>query len=110
MSNQCGQRTNSMTKQEQQHNRSLGCLLVSAMRNAYMRWLMTQGVKGDSQIERTGWLIEHEALFSRRAPGNTCLSALRRKGGENNDSKGCGGIMRVAPCGILHAGDPGKAF
>lgn len=83
---------------------------VAVMRRAYMRWLMTQGVKGDEPVERTGWLIEQQALFSRRAPGNTCLSALRHAGGEENDSKGCGGIMRVAPCGIIHAGDPAMAF
>jgi ADP-ribosylglycohydrolase len=83
---------------------------INLIRHAYMRWLLTQGGKGDSPVERTGWLIEQDELFSRRAPGNTCLSALRRDGGEINDSKGCGGIMRVAPCGILHAGDPDKAF
>lgn len=83
---------------------------LAVMRNAYLRWLMTQGVKGDRQVDQTGWLIEQAALFNRRAPGNTCLSALRHEGGEVNDSKGCGGIMRVAPCGIIHAGDPDKAF
>lgn len=42
----------------------------------------------------------------RRAPGNTCLNAL--KGGRMgtvekpiNDSKGCGGVMRVAPAGLV---------
>lgn len=83
---------------------------LTTMRRAYMRWLLTQGVNGDAQIERTGWLIEQRELFSHRAPGNTCLSALRREGGEKNDSKGCGGIMRVAPCGIIHTGDPARAF
>lgn len=83
---------------------------TNLIRHAYMRWLMTQGSKGESPVERNGWLIEQDELFSRRAPGNTCLSALRRDGAERNDSKGCGGIMRVAPCGILHAGDPDKAF
>jgi ADP-ribosyl-[dinitrogen reductase] hydrolase len=83
---------------------------LAVMRNAYLRWLSTQDVKGDRQVDQTGWLIEKDALFNRRAPGNTCLSALRREGGEVNDSKGCGGIMRVAPCGIIHAGDPDKAF
>jgi ADP-ribosylglycohydrolase len=83
---------------------------VAAMRRAYMRWLLTQGVDGYAQVERTGWLIEQRELFSRRAPGNTCLSALQREGGEKNDSKGCGGIMRVAPCGIIHAGNPALAY
>ncbi len=44
-------------------------------------------------------------MFHRRAPGNTCLSALAQGGNgtlENplNHSKGCGGVMRVAPIGL----------
>lgn len=44
----------------------------------------------------------------RRAPGNTCLSSLEdgRPGSIDNpinDSKGCGGVMRIAPVGILDA-------
>jgi ADP-ribosylglycohydrolase len=38
------------------------------------------------------------------------LSALGRNGGELNDSKGCGGIMRVAPCGVLHVNQPSLVF
>lgn len=45
-------------------------------------------------------------LFARRAPGGTCLTALAQKQGGSiedpiNDSKGCGGIMRVAPIGLF---------
>lgn len=80
------------------------------MRGAYLRWLLTQGEHGDRKVQQTGWLIQQPELFSRRAPGNTCLSALRRIGGENNHSKGCGGIMRVAPCGIANAGSPETAY
>jgi ADP-ribosylglycohydrolase len=44
-------------------------------------------------------------LHHRRAPGNTCLSALREMTslGEpaRNDSKGCGGVMRMAPVGLF---------
>ena len=54
------------------------------------------------------WLVNLPELFSRRAPGNTCLSALAS--GENastrhpiNRSKGCGGVMRVAPIGLYFA-------
>lgn len=54
------------------------------------------------------WLVNLHEMFSRRAPGNTCLSAIARGGNgtiENpiNQSKGCGGIMRVAPIGIYFA-------
>lgn len=81
------------------------------LRNAYLRWFTTQtsGV-ADPQTDGDSWLLHQPALFSRRAPGNTCLSALGRIGGERNNSKGCGGIMRVAPCGILHLNQPLLAF
>ena len=83
----------------------------SLIRDAYIRWLLTQTSETLSgRGAANGWLLEQQALFARRAPGNTCLSALRRKGGERNNSKGCGGIMRVAPCGILHPDDPLAAF
>ena len=54
---------------------------------------------------RHSWLANIPALFSCRAPGRTCLSALSRMlpGTTKfpiNQSKGCGGIMRVAPIGL----------
>ena len=51
-------------------------------------------------------LTEIEELNQRRAPGNTCISALNAiSRGEKifNNSKGCGGVMRVAPIGIWGA-------
>ncbi|HYH47951.1 MAG TPA: ADP-ribosylglycohydrolase family protein [Acidimicrobiia bacterium] len=81
---------------------------------AYRRWLGTQqespagnGVEpGDG--EACPGLGAEPALRHRRGPGNTCLSAL--SGGEPgsvelpvNDSKGCGGVMRVAPVGLVAA-------
>jgi ADP-ribosyl-[dinitrogen reductase] hydrolase len=84
---------------------------MEIIRRAYLRWLSTQTsgtlVKPGST---NSWLLQQPALFARRAPGNTCLSALSRKGGERNNSKGCGGIMRVAPCGILYVHEPLQAF
>ncbi len=85
--------------------------------HAYIRWLRTQGERSRthfSQVEMDGWLIGVKGLHSRRAPGNTCLSALR---GEEmgamqrplNTSKGCGGVMRVAPVGLV-AEDEEQAF
>ena len=80
------------------------------IRAAYLRWLETQSMGASSSHDHASFLMQQKALFSRRAPGNTCLSALGRHGGERNNSKGCGGIMRVAPCGIIHAGQPAAAF
>ena len=81
--------------------------------HAYQRWLETQGHKSKvKDLGRDGWLWTHRELFSARAPGNTCLSALKTytavgdPGPAKNDSKGCGGIMRVAPVG-LYAGSQG---
>ena len=72
----------------------------------YQEWLRTQGGALPSQDEcHYSWLINVPALFARRAPGNTCLSALSAGGNGTiehpiNQSKGCGGIMRVAPAGL----------
>jgi ADP-ribosylglycohydrolase len=97
------------------HNRMISkgiCSVPDVVWWAYQRWLHTQGestTKGDYGLD--GWLIEVPDLHSRRAPGNTCLSALAggtpgRVGEPINDSKGCGGVMRVAPVGLLTPNDP----
>jgi ADP-ribosylglycohydrolase/protein-tyrosine phosphatase len=82
-----------------------GCHAPSVVHHSLMRWLLTQGETGTkSGIERVG-LVCDPRLHRRRAPGSTCLSALRisRHFGDmaRNDSKGCGTIMRVAPVGLL---------
>ncbi|MEP4558229.1 ADP-ribosylglycohydrolase family protein [Cobetia amphilecti] len=77
--------------------------------SAYERWLYTQGERSRKETEQewldSGWLIKQRELHSRRAPGMTCLSALKqmRAYGDRaqNDSKGCGGVMRVAPIGLF---------
>src|SRR5690554_4176315 len=74
--------------------------------NAYLRWLTTQGYScRATDTQTTGWLFRQQELHSQRAPGMTCLSALQDYSGEPgiapNDSKGCGGVMRVAPVGLF---------
>jgi ADP-ribosylglycohydrolase len=75
---------------------------------AYRRWLDTQGDAGPADVDKedAGGLVDEPLLRHRRAPGATCLSALR--GDEPgfvdvpvNNSKGCGGVMRVAPVGLV---------
>lgn len=87
--------------------------VMAVVHGAYLRWLLTQGEKPALQVRRDGWLIHERRLWARRAPGNTCLAALAatRDLGEPayNDSKGCGGVMRVAPSGLV-AHDPASAF
>lgn len=83
------------------------CHPPSVVGNAYQRWLLTQGEVADAQPD-DGWLVRNRVLHARRAPGVTCLSALRpgdRSMRADNDSKGCGGVMRVAPVGLI-AKDP----
>ena len=85
-----------------------------AVHRAYLRWLLTQGERptGVPVEPHAGGLLELRSLWSRRAPGNTCLDALRRSGSLGraavNNSKGCGGVMRVAPAGLvgMSFGDP----
>lgn len=75
---------------------------------AYQRWLHTQGVTHPLQAHcMDGWLVQQRELHSRRAPGHTCMSALQAMTASTtlarNDSKGCGGVMRVAPIGMIAA-------
>lgn len=81
----------------------------SALYHAYLRWLHTQGeVSRDPNFQSYlgGALLKNKELHHRRGPGSTCLSALiAGKMGTVvkpvNTSKGCGGVMRVAPVGLF---------
>ncbi len=87
--------------------------------NAYMDWYTTQDVlsidKRDKEEKSSSWLMEIPEMYVRRVPGNTCLSALRQLKhngaysfddiyNKRNDSKGNGGLMRVAPLALDHNG------
>ena len=80
------------------------CHLPSVVHDALLRWYRTQGGTPCKQTDETG-LIADPRLWAVRAPGNTCLSALgespRLGAPANNDSKGCGTIMRVAPVALM---------
>ena len=88
----------------------------SYVSRAYHDWLLTQDLtwhkakdyrqtlNGKSQ----SWLLDVPELYERRAPGITCLNALRNDTtgiddfvkSRKNNSKGCGGVMRVAPMAV----------
>lgn len=77
---------------------------------AYIDWYHTQTGKKELEPHPTGWhatwLRDLPELAHRRAPGTTCMSAckgLLHHQRIQNHSKGCGGIMRVAPMGLLNA-------
>lgn len=70
---------------------------------AYLDWFSTQS--GRASEKPISWLLGVEELYSNRAPGNTCLNALASGymgtlDDPINTSKGCGGIMRVAPIAL----------
>ena len=75
---------------------------------SYKDWYRTQTEAYPLNGYHFSWLDDIPEFFSRRAPGNTCMSVLAagKEGSvENpiNSSKGCGGVMRVVPIG-LHFG------
>ncbi|MER5391305.1 ADP-ribosylglycohydrolase family protein [Saccharopolyspora sp. NPDC002686] len=99
---------------------------VPEVQHAYQRWYHTQyqpwdqagGPYAQRLQQPDGWLITRQELFSTRAPGSTCMSALRKFAQTHqhatpqhtiNDSKGCGGVMRAAPVAVW-SGDPAEVF
>ncbi len=89
--------------------RGIGPVFAAVVSHAYLRWLLTQDYPSKALVKQDppGWLLSHRELFNVRGPGRTCLAALTelRQFGElaSNDSKGCGGVMRVAPVGLFVA-------
>ena len=76
-----------------------GMAPVPSICNAYIEWLYTQNRFYKKRL-KSCWISDLPELNVRRAPGLTCISALETimKGSEPiNNSKGCGGIMRIAP-------------
>lgn len=72
-----------------------------AICRAYLEWLETQS--GNRKGKAECWIRNLPELNQRRAPGTTCISALQeiKRGIEPiNNSKGCGGVMRVAPVAL----------
>ncbi|KAJ7530951.1 hypothetical protein O6H91_14G026000 [Diphasiastrum complanatum] len=83
---------------------------LPALHQSYLRWLSTQ--KGCSKsplfelVKEKGSLVHEKRLHRRRSPGMTCLMSLKcgavgTDQNKINDSKGCGGVMRVAPCALI---------
>lgn len=74
----------------------------------YKEWYRTQTERYPLECENGyhyTWLSHIPELFERRAPGMTCLSAIESgccgtMEEPVNNSKGCGGVMRVAPIGL----------
>jgi len=77
----------------------------SSVHEALLRWLKTQGHPSRLEPWPHQGLITDRRLHVRRAPGLTCLAALKEAVAigdpARNDSKGCGTIMRVAPVALM---------
>lgn len=79
--------------------------VLEAIREAYRDWYATQ--TGDPRAaDYHGRLGAQPVMWRQRAPGGTCLTALAEGGRGTpalpmNNSKGCGGVMRVAPIGVM---------
>ena len=81
----------------------------------YHEWYRTQTEEYPIDLEDPyswSWLLNIPELFSRRAPGTTCLATaselnIATKDKASNNSKGCGGVMRIAPVG-LYFGDSNR--
>ena len=79
---------------------------LAAITDAYIDWYYTQFPDVFHNVQHVCWLWNERELHQLRAPGNTCIMALRALCTGNvvrNDSKGCGGIMRVAPVALFAA-------
>ena len=79
---------------------------VKSVYRSYLRWYYTQSKIKMPGAKYEGGLLNEPKLFATRAPGSTCLSSLSSgKMGTLadpiNHSRGCGGVMRVAPCAVF---------
>ncbi len=82
---------------------------ITEVWEAYRRWYYTQREWLDDSvpenIDTSFGLLNIPDLHNRRAPGLTCTGSIAKgtPGSSSvplNNSKGCGGIMRVAPVGL----------
>ncbi len=107
--------------------RGVGSRPASYVALAYEDWLRTQEMSwedGRKYLQKhrrdcVSWLADVPGLYSLRAPGHTCVSELRKRRDDSwysgnfieevrNNSKGCGGIMRIAPLALYYQVDRKK--
>lgn len=83
-----------------------GCIAM-----AYHDWYKTQCPADKDEQMNVSWIRHIPEMNVRRAPGITCLEALGKNSfdGVNpvNNSKGCGGVMRIAPISLFAGGKGG---
>ena len=84
--------------------------VLEAVREETLDWYAMQRGQGGR-----GRLSKFAVLAKKRHPGKTCKAGCARGADGTpeqpiNDSKGCGGVMRVAPIGLCRALDGGRVF
>ena len=83
---------------------------LSCIAACYRDWLRTQAAEEFGfEPPEISWLNNLPEMNHSRAPGNTCIRSLLRESLGSvadpiNNSKGCGGVMRVAPIGLYFEG------
>lgn len=83
---------------------ALAAYAPAQMAQFYVEWMYTQ-VSPYPLAEPKAWISNLPELFASRAPGITCLNACEAMASGAkvvNNSKGCGGIMRMAPAGLIN--------
>lgn len=88
---------------------------INIIYDSYIDWLETQIGNETKYSSNKGWIPNIKSLYEQRSPGNTCLTALKSgkigtMSNPLNNSKGNGGVMRVAPVGLLYYKHPKVAF
>lgn len=82
-----------------------GIPFIDGLERAYLEWLYTQTGQ-PTEWTHECWITSITELHARRAPGNTCITSLTGISCHNspiNNSKGCGGVMRIAPIPLYAA-------
>lgn len=83
---------------------ALAAYAPAQMAQFYVEWMYTQ-VSPYPLTEPKAWISSLPELFASRAPGVTCMNAcdaMANGAKAVNNSKGCGGIMRMAPVGLIN--------
>lgn len=83
---------------------ALAAYAPAQMAQFYVEWMYTQ-VSPYPLAEPKAWISSLPEFFASRAPGVTCMNACEAMASGAkavNNSKGCGGIMRMAPVGLIN--------
>lgn len=95
--------------------RGIGAPMYTYVARSYKEWYWTQFCKNIDELKEKMndpylfcWITNIPEMYASRAPGTTCLDEIKKdaKGTTErpiNKSKGCGGVMRVAPVGLFGA-------